>query len=58
MPFGATPFWPWMKSKNPIPRIVTVADGYCGDVVTVYIASISERARDMKQSHGLPVAQV
>jgi len=54
IPFGATPVWPWMKSKNPTPLICTGILAVLKLVVAVRRALNSDLALAMPGANGLP----
>lgn len=54
IPLGATPVWPWIKSKNPTPVICTGKLTDWKNVVAVRRASNSSRALATPGANGLP----
>ena len=54
MALGATPVWPWAKSKKPTPVTVTAVFAVLKLPVGEYLASNSPRAEVTLDSSGLP----
>ncbi len=53
MPFGATPVWPWRKSKKPTPVTRTGSETDWNDEVAVRCASNVARAAAIPGLNGL-----